>query len=149
MQIGTAFTEQRHKAALEPKVWITDQNELIRVTILCMKHSSLRCCITGSIIAAFLFLPMFFVTDNTQWGLLPFIFVWYFLGFEHVSSMSYWVGSQIASLIGVMGIQRTLSLAIIMTVYILVGGLIGWLYGVIMLQRTFKNERDSYGDPMR
>jgi len=92
----------------------------------------------GALLFAVLFFPIFWA-EGVGWVFLPLLIVWYVLGFQYITWVAYFIvvgGDPSAG--GFTNQQRFTAFCIVLVLYIIIGGILGWVYGKIK-NRHIKN----------
>jgi len=84
----------------------------------------------GALLFGVLFLPIFW-GEGIAWLFPPLTIIWYVLGFQYTSTLAFFIahGSDPAG--ELTSSHRFLGLCILVIMYILIGGILGWIYGRI------------------
>lgn len=90
--------------------------------------------VRGTLLFSAIFLPLFFIDENTQWIFLPIGLVWLLLGEPYILSVVYFLANGESVLNG-NAQNRGIVIVLTFLVYIVLGSLLGHLYG------KFKNRR--------
>ena len=104
------------------------------VTLNYMSFKGIPYPLKGALLFSIIFLPLFFVNENTQLFFIPLFIIWGFLGYQVVAIF---LPQIILGLLPAVNSQVLLwkESLIIFIFYIIVGAIFGWIYGKIKLKR--------------